>query len=204
MTDSTSRLDGMLPVEPGSPPENVPTPTAASTPTPAPSLSSNNLDSLPPEQAVALFAQNPVAFVREIVNQAAQLHLADLKDEAELRGAITAFRRTHPEFDRFQPFIMQEVASLIQDDPDGVIDPWNTLLEKGLQRFQQKFKETVYGPPAIAEAGASPPYMETAANRQNPDEPPVFTREQIARMSMPEFLKQEAAINEAMKEKRIR
>jgi hypothetical protein len=46
--------------------------------------------------------------------------------------------------------------------------------------------------------------MEAATNRSAPDLPPSFTREQIAGMSLSDFLKQEAAINAALKEGRVR
>lgn len=201
MNDPNTPIGTDLSAETNTPPEITPSP-ASSNPPETPQ--GTELNDLPPEQALKLFVHNPVAFIREIVNQAAQLHLSDLREEAELRGAITAFRRNNPEFDRFEPFIMQEVVSLIQNDPDGVIDPWDTLLKKGLQLFQQKFRETVQGKPITPEAESPIPYIENAANRQAPTEPASFTREQIARMSMPEFLKHEAAINEALKEKRIR
>ncbi len=164
-----------------------------------------SLQDLPPEKALELLVKNPVNFVQSIVNSAAQVHLADLREEAELRGALNLFRKTHPEFSRFEPFIMQEVVSLLQNDPDGAIDPWDTLLEKGLQQFREKFVQTVQESQATnSGAPEDPPYMESGANRVVPEMPQHFTREQISKMSMQDFLKNESAINAALKERRIR
>jgi len=164
-----------------------------------------SLQELPPEKALELLVKNPVDFVQSIVNSAAQVHLADLREEAELRGALNLFRKAHPEFSRFEPFIMQEVVSLLQNDPDGAIDPWDTLLEKGLQKFREKFVQTVQESQATNDgAPEDPPYMETGANRVKPEMAPNFTREQISQMSMQDFLKNEPAINAALKANRIR
>jgi len=73
------------------------------------------LSSLPPSQAFAIFQKNPVGFIQKIVGDAAQYHLAMLKEQAELDGAINAFQKTHPEFQRFQQFILQEAADLLQN-----------------------------------------------------------------------------------------
>lgn len=164
-----------------------------------------SLQELPPEQALELLVKNPVEFVQTLIRNAAQVHLSDLREEAELRGALNLFRKAHPEFTRFEPFIMQEIVYLLQSDPDGGIEPWDVLLEKGLQTFREKFVQTVQESQAAGkEPSAEPPYMETATNRVAPDMPQNFTREQISKMSMRDFLKNESAINAALKEKRIR
>ena len=123
-----------------------------------------------------------------------------------LRGALNGFFKAHPDAMPFQNFIMAEVAELIRTDADGVIEPWDKLLEKGLKRFDEKFRDKIK---AEASAEAAPndtarAFVEGAANRQLPDGPSSFTRDQIAAMSMDEFLKNEAAINEALRNKRIR
>lgn len=200
MSDSKPNLDPAKLVEssPQVPNDQPATPMSQTT-------STSTLTELSPQQALAEFVKNPVGFIQSIIQQEAHLHLADLKEEAELRGAINAFRKANPEFSRFEPFIMQEVVSLIQNDPDGIIDSWEILLEKGLKNFRQKFRDTVTGKSSdLNENTSEAPYMETATNRKMPEPPPSFTREQIAGMSMPDFLKNEAAINEAMKAKRIR
>ncbi len=162
-----------------------------------------SMDSLPAQQALELLVQNPVSFVRKIVDDAARMHLWNLKEEAELRGAVNVMRKAHPEFERFQSLIMQEAATLIQEDPDGVIDPWDKLLKKALESFKKKFQETVKESlPALQPA--EPPFVEGSGNRVLPEQPLSFTRAQIERMSLEDFLKNEAAINQALQEKRIR
>ena len=171
-----------------------------------PSAPEAETEAMSPAQALDLLVQNPVAFVRSIVDQAARMHLADLKEEAELRGAMQAFRKNYPEFDRFEPFILQEVARLIREDEDGVIYSWPTLLEKGMQNFRGKLSETVRAAQDGNDTASSPdpPRIEASANRKLPTPPPSFTRDQISRMSLEDFLKHEDAINTALQERRIR
>ncbi len=161
---------------------------------------------LAPQVALELLVQDPVGFIQHIVNHAAQVHLTDLKEEAELKAAINVFRRTHPEFSQFEPFIMQEVVSLIQNNPESATAPWPTLLENAMNHFKQKFADAIKNTNLQNEATseAQPPFMEAASNRSMPEIPPSFTREQIAGMSLNDFLKQEGAINAALKEGRIR
>jgi hypothetical protein len=158
---------------------------------------------LPNQQAVEALLRDPAGFIRSIVDEAAQNHLATLKEEAELRGAINAFRKTHPEFERFEPFIMQEVVHLIQNDEDGAIAPWDQLLEKASETFKQKFQETMKGQ-IMPNDNPQPPAIEGTAQRMLPEAAPSFTREQIANMSMEEFMKNETAINHALQNQRIR
>lgn len=173
----------------------------------------NGLDALTPAQALELLAKDPVAFVKAIVDSAARMHLADLKEEAELRGVLDVFRNTHPEFQRFEPFILQEVATLLQNDPQSGAATWSQLLEKAMANFSTKFearlKESVQSnPDEPAKTDASerqnPPYMESATNRSPAKQPPSFTRDQIARMSLADFVKNEGAINDAIQNNRIR
>ncbi len=178
-----------------------------------PSISANltppSIESLPPNQALELFVSDPFSFVQQIVEDAAKTHLADLKEEAELKSALNSFRKKSPEFARFEPFILQEVVTLLREDPDGGIDQWETLLEKGLAIFSQKFQDTLKEKLNASDSEKSTispdknPYMETATKRQTPTEPPRFSRQQIAQMSLPEFLKNEAAINDALKNNRV-
>jgi hypothetical protein len=162
------------------------------------------LSALPAAQSLKALMQNPVGFVQQIVAQTTESALADLKDQAELRGALNMFRKAHPEFSRFESFILQEVVSLIETDPDGVIDPWDKLLEKAMKNFQRKFQETVNQEAIKRDSLSEPPFMEGSANRVIPEPQPAFSRDQIARMSLDEFLKNEAFINEALKNNRIR
>lgn len=177
-----------------SPPEAIPQPPT--------------LESLPPTQALELFINDPFEFVRQIVENAAKTHLSDLKEEAELKSALNTARKNSPEFQRFEPFILQEVVTLLKNDPDSSSASWENLLEKATAIFGQKFEATLQEKTDTENAQNTKqnelPYMETSANRIANMEPPSFTRKQIASMSLPEFLKQEAAINQAIQNNRIR
>ncbi|WMU93398.1 hypothetical protein EMOOHJMP_00205 [Microcystis phage MaAM05] len=188
-------------------------PTPANRPAEAPQPPANqappSIESLPPNQALELFVSDPFSFVQQIVEDAAKSHLADLKEEAELKSALNGFRKKSPEFARFEPFILQEVVTLLREDPDGGTDQWETLLEKGLAIFSQKFQDTLKEKLNASDSEKNTsnpnqtPYMEAATRRQTPTEPLRFSRQQIAQMSLPEFLKHEAAINEALKNNRV-
>ena len=152
------------------------------------------------------FLSDPIGFIQDVVNQSAEQHLANLKDEAELKGAMRVIRRDEPDFERFQPFILQEVAKLIENDPDGVLDPWDDLLRKGLKNFKEKFKKTLAENPELLlkqQQEAQKPLMEGATPRKPRPRLPSFTREEIAQMSVQEFIQNEQAIEQALRMKRI-
>lgn len=171
------------------------------------------LAQLDPEMARQTLLADPVGFIRSIVDAAASIHLADLKERAELNGALNVYRKANPEFERFESFILPIVAELIQNDPDGVIDPWQTLFEKAYQQFKDRFKDILKNNPDLLQAddleknstSALRPgkLMEGSANRILPKEAPGFTREQIARMSLDDFIRNEQAINLALQQGRI-
>jgi hypothetical protein len=165
------------------------------------------LTQLEPEAARDALMADPVGFVRAIVDAAAKVHLTDLKEQAELRGALLAFRRANPEFAKFEAYVLPLVAELIQTDPDGVIDPWQTLLEKAFSQFKARFSETLKNTPELLASQAKSvrpdSLLEGNANRIQPEAQPNFTREQIARMSLDEFIRNEKAINQALKQGRI-
>lgn len=164
-----------------------------------------------------LFASNPVEAIvmiaadvaTEIVEQRLNNQLSTLKDEAELRGALAAFRKANPDVGEFEPFILQELAELIKQDPKAAEASWQELLEQGLSQFKEKFRATVSEHhPKQAESALSSsskqPYMESGKPRKLPEGMPQFTRQQIAKMSPEEFASNEAAIELAMKHGRIR
>ncbi len=143
------------------------------------------------------------------------LQLSTLRDEAELNGHLRVFRKEHPDAVPFEPFIMQEVAKLIEDDDDGVLAPWDELLAMAYTNFQATFKDTLNtinqqqtadqsSAEAMVAAKNQPPHMEGSTQRNMPQALPSFTRKQIARMTPAEFSKHEAAIESAMKHGRIR
>ncbi len=156
--------------------------------------------------ALEVFVADPVGFIQSEIQKASRNHLYQAREEAELQGSLRAFRRANPEAERFEPFILQEVLEIIQNDEDGVIDPWDKLLEKGLSQFKAKFKDMLKDNPELLEKKAaqlSNTQMEAASPRAYTAAPPSFSREQIAKMSLEEFLEHEAAINEALQSKRI-
>jgi hypothetical protein len=171
-------------------------------------LSMNAMGSTPQalskQEELAQFVQDPAGFIRQLIEEEAVKHLSRLKEEAELRGALNVFRRNNPDFARFEPMILQEVVSLIQNDPDGHIDPWDTLLEKAMKNFSQKFQAMLKDGGIKPEIeNQQPPFVEGSGNRIPKELPPTFTREQIARMSLDEYLKNEAAIDAALRNQRI-
>ena len=169
------------------------------------SASGNKLGNLPASTAMALLSQDPVGFIQKIVADAADMHLADLKEQAELNGALNAFRKIYPEFQRFEPFIVQEAAALLKKDDSIASEPWSKILEKAMEQFKQKFSDTIQENTTGTQSQAqTPPHVEGSANRVAPEAPANFTREQIAKMSMQDFLKNESAINDALKNNRIR
>jgi hypothetical protein len=164
-----------------------------------------------------LFTRNPVEAIvmiaadvaTEIVEQRLSTQLSTLKDEAELRGSLAAFRKANPEVGEFEPFILQELAELIKHEPKAAEANWQELLEQGLSQFKEKFRATVSEHhPKQAESALSSsskqPYMEGGKPRKLPEGLPQFTRQQIAKMSPDEFATNEAAIELAMKHGRIR
>lgn len=187
-------------------PERPPEPGEASAGEPG----AGQLGNLSPAEAGQLLMSDPVTFINALIEHAASRHLSDLKEEAELRGALNVFRRAHPEAAQFEPLIMQEVADIIQNDDDGVIDPWDKLLEKGIKRFEEKFRQRVQADPTLKAAArkmadaSQAAHVEGSHTRKAPKTPPSFTRDQIGRMSMDEFIAQEEAINEALRNRRIR
>ncbi len=142
------------------------------------------------------------------------LQLSTMRDEAELNGHLRVFRKEHPDAVPFEPFIMQEVARLIDADDDGVLAPWDELLATAYTNFQATFKDTLKqldtAPAKAPTSGgavtteASPPHMEGSTQRNMPQALPTYTRKQIARMTPAEFTKHEAAIEAALKHGRIR
>ncbi|MBK8191067.1 MAG: hypothetical protein IPK79_11535 [Vampirovibrionales bacterium] len=166
-------------------------------------------ENLTPAEALEALQENPVLFIQTLIENAASNHLADLRDEAEFNGALRAMGRQHAEFARFAPYVIQETLAIMNADNDGVIAPWHELLEQGYRAFQKKFQETIRETPALASDTASAnsapaAFVEGRSNREAPTEPPSFTRNEIARMSLADFLKNESAIEDALKHRRIR
>jgi hypothetical protein len=199
MNPTTQTPDGLSPVQ------NQPAGKQTAGSTPEKTLTNPTVDPnmMPPEKALELFMQDPVGFIRRIVGDEAETHLAAMKEQAELHGAINAFRKSHPEFQRFESFILQEAALLLQSDDPASTNSWSAILEKAMDNFKQKFTQTLQENQTPGGSMNHPPHVEGAGNRTAEEAPATFTRDQIARMSLPDFLKNESAINDALKNNRI-
>jgi hypothetical protein len=173
--------------------------------TTSPSLDDNRgLSGLPPEKAMSLFSENPVGFIQTVIDTEAAKHLATLKEQAELDAALKTFKQSQPEFERFQPFIMHEAVKLLQTDTSVANDSWPQIFEKASRNFKQTLAQTVQeGKLGMNNEQSQPPHVEGSSNRQAAETPASFTRAQIGKMSMADFLKNESAINEALKNNRI-
>ncbi len=166
---------------------------------------------LSPQAALATFQSNPVQFVQSVIDEEAGKHLVRLKEEAELQGSLRSFRKKHPELKAFEGLILEQVAAVISEDEDGVLEPWDVLLEKGRERFEANFQEMLKNSteqsklndvPPLQEL--APPHLEGSSAREPKEALPSFSRQQIANMSLAEFKKNESKINQALKMKRIR
>jgi hypothetical protein len=173
-----------------------------------------------PDEQLSAFMANPAEYVaaiaQTVVEKNADHFLVNMREEAEFKGALRAFRAAYPDAIPFETLIFDEVAKIIHTDEDGVLAPWNELLEQGLQRFQIVFKETLKNSPELLKnnsndnLGTSTPIYKTAlavmegsGARKMPKVLPSFTRDQIAKMSPAQFSENEVAIEEAMRLGRI-
>ena len=154
------------------------------------------------------FDADPVGFIKDIIAQEAEGHLAKLTEtlaeSAQIQQTVLALRKHNPEFAQFEPYILQEVAHLIQNDPDGILDPWPVLFDKAMAAFKANFQKIMANQvPEGAKNEPSKAQMEPAGNRDGSNKPQRFTRNQIAQMSLDEYLRNESAIGEALKAGRI-
>lgn len=169
-----------------------------------------------PQEALRQFEQNPIGFIQGVIDQVAGQHLDTMREQIELQSALFFARKHDADFQRFEPYILQELARLIQNDEDGILDPWPDLIERAKDQFRQKFVQLAQSNPhqlqELLQVGKSPAgggttgtaYQEKATNRRSVVEPGSFSRKAIASMSMDEFLEQEEAINQALRDQRIR
>lgn len=151
---------------------------------------------------------DPEGYLRELMNNVAQKELQLLREELELKSALQLAQQKYPEFKSFQQHILQELMGLVDEDPDAVSLPWPDLLDRGYERLQARFQEAMQNlPEQLAQATAEDvgkAFVEGNAPRRPQPLVPSYTRQDIARMSLQEFLENEAAINEALKNNRIR
>lgn len=158
------------------------------------------------EEMMLEFQADPIGFIESVVDASAEKHLSTLRDETELRAALRAFWKKHETSREFEPYVMQALEHVIKTDDDGILGPWDELLEKALQVFQSQFKSMVKNHPSLKhqQLPQQSAHVETSQRRAMPKGAPSFTRKQIANMSSADFAKHESAIEEAMRLGRIR
>ena len=174
-------------------------------------VSSDQVNALSPEAALQKLQENPVLFIEEMIEKSAGQHLDLMREQLELQSALHFAKRYLPDFQRFEPFILQELAQMIQDDEDGVLEPWPDLLEQAMERFRERFLKLIKEDPdrvntllSPESEGIEPVHKERAHNRKVNKAKPSYTRKQIESMSLEDFLTHEATINQALKDQRIK
>ena len=155
-----------------------------------------------PKEAKQAFDADPVGFIETVVHQSADKHLDLFKEQAELLSALQFARLSNPDFKQFEPFILKEIAYLIETDEDGILDPWDSLLERGFAQFKERFTQLIKQQAQLKQEQASA-IMEKPGQRSPVKAKPKFSRKQIANMSLGEFLANESAIDQAMQQQRI-
>ncbi len=187
---------------------NDPTPadvsTSTSTPEPTPPAPPKALTPTPKEDLIA-FQKDPVAFVRNEVDQAIKAHLLVANEGGQVQVAMQAFIQEHPDAQPVMNYILDEVARLIDSDDDGVLAPWTDLFNQALENFVTKFQGNLKVP-AKSPTPKEPmnPVLEQGKLPTKSVSPRSFTRDEIGRMSPQEYLANEASIRLAFKEGRIK
>jgi len=162
------------------------------------------LMNLPPAEAGQALMADPIGVITSIIGELANDHLMLAAQQLELQAALEVARRSQPDFNRFEPMILQEMSSLIANDEDGVLDPWPELIQRASERFASKLQAMLKQHPELAQATNTPiPYMEGADPRPMAAAKPNYTRKAIESMSLEEFLTNEEAINNALRNNRI-
>jgi hypothetical protein len=161
------------------------------------------------EEIFQRLVEDPDGYFRELISNVAMQEMQLLREEMELKNAMQVAKQKYPEFQDFQEHILQEVMGFINADEDVSKLSWNDLLDKGFSQFQSKFKSAAEkGPGTLAKVATAGDvkgaYMEGQVARKPQPLAPSFTREEIGRMSLEEFLQNETAINKAMQNNRVR
>jgi hypothetical protein len=172
-------------------------------------------NSISVEEALALFSKDPIGFINEVVSGLIDYHSGSLTEQMALQNALLIAQKTIPEFKQFEPYILKELADLITNDEDGVLDPWPVMIDRAVTAFKKRFSQMVEQDPgltaqwlnqenSIENRSAKPTGIEPNGARTQPAVQPQFTRKAISQMSMEEFLANESAINQALKERRVK
>ena len=149
------------------------------------------------------FQKDPVAFVRNEVDQAIKAHLLLANEGGQAQVALQSFLQQHPDAQPVMNYILDEVAQLIDNDSDGVLAPWTDLFNQALANFVTKFQGNVKVPSKPPKEPMNP-VVEQGKLPLKSVSPRSFTRDEIGRMSPQEYLANEASIRLAFKEGRIK
>lgn len=151
------------------------------------------------------FKKDPIAFIRKEIDTAIKAYLLTANEDGQARMAMQQFVKEHPDAEPVMSYILEEVARLIEEDEDGVLAPWNELFNQALENFVMKFQGTLK-PSENRSPKERPktPFVEQGKLPMKGISPRTFTRAEIGKMSPEEYLANEAAIQEAYKEKRIK
>jgi hypothetical protein len=171
-------------------------------------------DSISAEEALQLFNNDPIGFINEVVSGLIDYHSGSLSEQMALQNALMVAQKTIPEFRQFEPYILKELADLIASDSDGILEPWPIMIEKAVAAFKERFAQMAKDDQALTQelmgklahqsSSAQPISLEASGTRTPVEVKPHFTRKDISSMSMEEFLTNESAINQALKERRVK
>jgi hypothetical protein len=162
---------------------------------------------LSPEAALHAFQQDPIAFIRQEIRQAVHTTMLTAHEDGQARVAMEELARQNPGASEFMPLIIAEVKTIIANDDDGVLAPWPLLFQQGLERLSRKLETHLAQNKSVMEPGTaepSTPFVEMG--RLQPSSTPVpksFTRQEIDRMSLEDYMRQEQSIRDALKNGRI-
>lgn len=159
---------------------------------------------LDPNEAIwQSFMSDPEGYLKSAITSVIQQEMVLLREEMQLKNALAMARQRYPELAKLENYLMQEIIAILESNPDSEAQSWDDLVEKSLTQLGGKFK-AVAGQAAVNPTNPVNTLMETAGVRQPQAVVPEFSREQLAKMTLQEFLQNETAINEAMRQNRIR
>ncbi len=152
------------------------------------------------ESVYKKLVEDPEGYLSELMGNILRQEMQLMREELELKSALKMARQKYPEFAHFEHYVLQELMALMEDDAEVDRRSWDDLMDEGFARLQQKLKSAVEQSAAqLLPASEEMAFMEGNAVRKPVVAQPTFTRDQISKMSMQDFLKFEDAINEALK-----
>ncbi len=168
-------------------------------------MASENNDAL--EAIFQRMMTDPEGYLSELIGQVMQHELMLIREEAALKSALNYAQKRYPEFKSFEKYIMKELSDLLQNNPETDSLSWDELLDKGVEQMQARLQEAMKqggDPSGDSPAESAKAYFEGQASRQPQPAAATFTRDQIAKMSLSDFMANESAINDALRNNRIR